>query len=38
MDILSFGIHSTDEVSCREHFKVQGDEQGVTCKRYGGQY
>ena len=36
MDIFSFGVHFTDEASCREHFKAQRDEQGVVCMRCGG--
>lgn len=36
MDIFSFGVHFTDERSCREHFKEQRDKQGVVCKRCQG--
>lgn len=36
MDIFSFGVHFTDEQSCRLHFKEQRDKQGVVCKRCGG--
>ena len=35
MNIFSFGIHFTDEKSCRLHFKEQRDKQGVVCKRCG---
>lgn len=35
MDIFSFGVHFTDEKSCRLHFKEQRDQQGVVCKRCG---
>ncbi len=31
MDIFSFGVHFTDEQSCRLHFKEQHDQQGVIC-------
>ena len=33
MNIFSFGVHFTDETSCRLHFKEQRDKQGVICKR-----
>jgi hypothetical protein len=33
MNIFSFGVHFTDEKSCRLHFKAQRDYQGVICKR-----
>jgi len=33
MNIFSFGVHFTDEKSCREHFKAQRDREGVVCKR-----
>ena len=33
MDISSFGIHFTDEKSCRLHFKEQRDKQGVIFER-----
>lgn len=33
MDIYSFGVHFTNEKSCRLHFKEQRDQQGVICKR-----
>lgn len=36
MNIFSFGIHFTDENSCRLHFKEQRDKQGVTCHRCQG--
>ncbi len=36
MNIFSFGVHFTDEVSCREHFKEQRDKQGVVCKNCQG--
>lgn len=36
MDIFSFGVHFTDEQSCRLHFKEQRDQQGVTCHRCQG--
>ena len=36
MNIFSFGIHFTDEKSCRLHFKTQRDKQGVTCHRCQG--
>ena len=35
MNIFSFGVHFTDEKSCRFHFKEQRDKQGVVCKRCG---
>ncbi|MFK5973802.1 MAG: IS1595 family transposase, partial [Flavobacteriaceae bacterium] len=31
MDIFSFGVHFTDERSCRLHFKEHRDQQGVIC-------
>ena len=34
-NIFSFGVHFTDEKSCRLHFKKQRDQQGVICKRCG---
>lgn len=33
MNIFSFGVHFTDEKSCRLHFKAQRDREGVICKR-----
>jgi len=36
MDIFSFGIEFTDEMSCRVHFKEQRDKEGVICNRCGG--
>ncbi|MFT5735941.1 MAG: hypothetical protein ACI9SG_000274, partial [Maribacter sp.] len=36
MDIFSFGVHFTDEQSCRLHFKEQRDQQGVVCHRCQG--
>ena len=36
MDIFSFGVHFTDEQSCRFHFKEQRDQQGVICHRCQG--
>lgn len=33
MNIFSFGVHFTDEKSCRLHFKEQRDKEGVVCKR-----
>lgn len=36
MDIFSFGVHFTDEKSCRLHFKEQRDQQGVVCHRCQG--
>ena len=36
MDIFAFGVHFTDEQSCRLHFKEQRDQQGVVCHRYQG--
>lgn len=36
MNIFSFGVHFTDEKSCRLHFKEQRDKQGVICKRCQG--
>ena len=36
MDIFSFGVHFTDESSCRLHFKEQRDKQGVVCHRCQG--
>ena len=35
MNIFSFGIHFTNEESCRLHFKEQRDKQGVICRRCG---
>src|SRR5680860_127055 len=35
MDIFSFGVHFTDEKSCRLHFKEQRDKEGVVCNRCG---
>jgi hypothetical protein len=31
MNIFSFGVHFTDERSCRLHFKEERDKQGVIC-------
>jgi len=36
MDIFSFGVHFTDEKSCRLHFKEQRDLEGVVCHRCQG--
>jgi len=36
MNIFSFGVHFTDEKSCRLHFKEQRDKEGVVCKRCKG--
>lgn len=36
MDIFSFTVHSTDEQSCRLHYKEPRDKEGVTCNRCGG--
>jgi hypothetical protein len=36
MYIFSFGVHFTDEKSCRLHFKAQRDHEGVICKRCQG--
>ncbi len=36
MNIFSFGVHFTDEKSCRLHFKGQRDHEGVICKRCQG--
>ena len=36
MNIFSFGVHFTDEKSCRMHFKEQRDSQGVVCNRCQG--
>ena len=36
MNIFSFGVHFTDEKSCRLHFKAQRDHEGVVCKRCQG--
>ncbi|MGK0495451.1 MAG: Zn finger protein HypA/HybF involved in hydrogenase expression, partial [Maribacter sp.] len=36
MDIFSFGVHFTDEQSCRMHFKEQRDREGVVCHRCHG--
>ena len=36
MDIFSFGIHFTDEQSCRLHFKEQRDLQSAVCHRCQG--
>jgi len=35
MDIFSFGVHFTDEKSCRLHFKEQRDKEGIVCNRCG---
>ena len=35
MDIFSFGVHFTDEQSCRLHYKAQRDKEGVICNRCG---
>ena len=35
MDIFSFGVHFTDEKSCRLHFKEQRDKEGVVYNRCG---
>ena len=35
MNIFSFGVHFTDEESCRLHFKEQRDKEGVVCHRCG---
>ena len=31
MNIFSFGVHFTDEESCRLHFKSERDKIGVVC-------
>ncbi|MFT6993320.1 MAG: hypothetical protein ACJA1P_000044 [Maribacter sp.] len=31
LNIFSFGLHFTDEQSCRLHFKEHRDRQGVVC-------
>src|SRR5680860_1641734 len=36
MDIFSFGVHFTDEKSCRLHYKEQRDREGVVCHRCQG--
>jgi len=36
VNIFSFGIHFTDEKSCRLHFKQERDKIGVVCKRCKG--
>lgn len=36
MYIFSFGVHFTDEHSCRMHFKEKRDQQGVICHRCQG--
>lgn len=36
MNIFSFGVHFTDERSCRLHFKEERDKQGVICHRCQG--
>jgi hypothetical protein len=36
MNIFSFGVHFTDERSCRLHFKEELDKQGVICHRCQG--
>jgi hypothetical protein len=36
MNIFSFGVHFTDEDSCRLHFKSERDKIGVICNRCGG--
>jgi len=36
MNIFSFGVHFTDEKSCRLHFKEQRDKEGDVCKRCKG--
>jgi hypothetical protein len=35
MNIFSFGVHFTNEESCRLHFKEQRDKEGVVCNRCG---
>ena len=35
MNIFSFSAHFGSEESCRYHFKVQRDKEGVTCKKCG---
>lgn len=36
MNIFTFGVHFTDEKSCRLHFKSQRDREGVVCNRCQG--
>lgn len=36
MNIFSFGVHFTDEKSCRLYFKEQRDREGVVCNRCQG--
>lgn len=36
MNIFSFGVHFTDEESCRLHFKSERDKIGVVCNRCQG--
>jgi len=33
MNIFSFTAHFDSEESCRNHFKIERDKIGVTCKR-----
>ena len=35
MNLFSFNAHFGDETTCREHFKSQRDQEGVTCARCG---
>ena len=35
MNIFTFTAHFGDERTCRDHFKEQRDQQGVTCKKCG---
>jgi len=36
MNIFSFGVHFTNEESCRLHFKSERDKIGVICNRCQG--
>lgn len=36
MNIFDFGVHFTDEKSCRTHFKEERDKIGVICNRCQG--
>jgi Zn finger protein HypA/HybF involved in hydrogenase expression len=36
MNVFTFGVHFTDEQSCRLHFKQERDKIGVVCNRCKG--
>lgn len=33
MNVFSFTAHFDSEISCREHFKLERDKIGVSCRR-----